>query len=155
MLAQTDNLPLYPSGFTLLGMDLLPAVGPALLRLRERSGLTQEQLAARAKLTPAMLSRYERGARTPHLKSLSAILFGLNVDFRDLAEELDPAPPLAHSGRPNARWVAMMAGRPLDEAQREAEERYAGGYVDRELRIGVGQIGDLEVVARWRDGAWS
>lgn len=63
--------------------------GTALRFLRARQGLTQGVVATRAKLTKAMLSSYEIGAKLPSFQSLAAILQALNRDFHDLQEALD------------------------------------------------------------------
>jgi transcriptional regulator with XRE-family HTH domain len=65
------------------------SLGTALRFLRARQGLTQGVVAARAKLTKAMLSSYEIGSKLPSFQSLAAILEALNRDFHDLQEALD------------------------------------------------------------------
>ena len=57
----------------------LDSVGPALRRIRQVRGLTQSDLAARAGLTPSMVSAYERGKRLPSLRSLSYLLGALHA----------------------------------------------------------------------------
>jgi transcriptional regulator with XRE-family HTH domain len=65
------------------------SLGTALRFLRARQGLTQGVVAARAKLTKAMLSSYEIGSKLPSFQSLASILEALNRDFHDLQEALD------------------------------------------------------------------
>jgi predicted ATPase/transcriptional regulator with XRE-family HTH domain len=62
-----------------------PAFADALRALRERSGLTQEELAERAGLTPHAVSALERGTRTrpyPHTVRSLARALGLDDDER-------------------------------------------------------------------------
>lgn len=65
------------------------SLGTALRFLRARQGLTQGVVAARAKLTKAMLSSYEIGSKLPSFQSLASVLQALNRDFHDLQEALD------------------------------------------------------------------
>ena len=65
------------------------SLGTALRFLRARQGLTQGVVAARAKLTKAMLSSYEIGSKLPSFQSLAAILQALNRDFHAPQEALD------------------------------------------------------------------
>lgn len=61
-----------------------------------------------------MLSRYERGARAPHLGTLSVILAALGLTLHDLADAIDEvagrAAP-ARAGKPDARLVAQLVAR--------------------------------------------
>ncbi|MBY0275762.1 helix-turn-helix domain-containing protein [Candidatus Binatia bacterium] len=83
-----------------------PAVGPWLRyvaanvrRLRERQGLTQEQLAGRAGVAPRYVQEVERARTNLSLKMLVSLADALDVDPRRL---MRPAPPLtvARPGRP-------------------------------------------------------
>jgi transcriptional regulator with XRE-family HTH domain len=76
---------------------LRPFLGPALRRLREQRRLRQNEAAAAAGITKAMLSAYETGRRLPALRTLQAVLVALKADFRHLDEAL--------------RWVREEAAR--------------------------------------------
>lgn len=59
---------------------------------REARGLSQEDLAAAAGLSPGYLSRMERGERNVSLKNLAKISEALKVPARDLVPEDAPIP---------------------------------------------------------------
>src|SRR3712207_1581137 len=60
--------------------------GDRLRSLRERSGLTQEELAERAGLTPHAVSALERGARTrPYPHTVRSLADGLGLSEADRA----------------------------------------------------------------------
>jgi transcriptional regulator with XRE-family HTH domain len=92
------------------------SLGTALRFLRARQGLTQGVVAARARLTKAMLSSYEIGSKLPSFQSLASILQALNRDFHDLQEALDevrqraPAPEPEEAPKPRKRRRKAQAG---------------------------------------------
>lgn len=93
-------------------------LGAALKRLRERSGLSQVALQKAAGLGASTVSDWERGVSAPHVESIAALLSAMGLTLHDLARALDEvvgSGPRVSSGRPNARWVAALSGRPLDE----------------------------------------
>jgi transcriptional regulator with XRE-family HTH domain len=65
------------------------SLGKALRLLRARHSRRQNEVAASAGLTKAMLSSYETGVRLPSLPSLGAILAAFGDDFHDLQKALD------------------------------------------------------------------
>lgn len=75
-------------------MDITPYVGSAFRQLRERAGISQEELAFRAGLDRTYVSGIERGRRNPSLKSMQRIAAQLDdvsldevfVAARQLAE---------------------------------------------------------------------
>lgn len=64
-------------------------VGAAIVMLRERTGLSQKDLADLAGITPAMLSNYETGAKRPSLRTFGLILDALDVSLGALDDALD------------------------------------------------------------------
>ena len=73
--------------------------GEELRRLRKRSGLSQETLAARAGLSPEAVSLLERGRRSPRMTTMRLLAEGLRL------AEADPLPrylprPTCTSPRP-------------------------------------------------------
>lgn len=77
-------------------MGRFDRLGPTLITLRERAGLTQKDLAVRAGITPAMLSGYETGSTEPTLQSLGSILDALDLylgTFDDALDLLNERPP--------------------------------------------------------------
>ncbi|MHB1058067.1 MAG: helix-turn-helix transcriptional regulator [Rhodanobacter sp.] len=74
-------------------MDISPYVGSAFRKLRERAGISQEELAYRAGLDRTYVSGIERGRRNPSLKSMQRVAdqLGMSLDeifvvARQLAE---------------------------------------------------------------------
>lgn len=58
--------------------------------LRAAKGMTEQELAARADLTPEAITRVERGVRVPTLATIGKLAHGLGVSP---AELLGPTPP--------------------------------------------------------------
>ncbi|WP_371675224.1 helix-turn-helix domain-containing protein [Streptomyces sp. NBC_01276] len=93
----------------------LPAVAPQLRELRRRAGLTLEAAAARARLSPAHLSRLETGRRQPSLPLLLGLArtYGTTVSEL-LGENPAVADPIVRAGGPGAReadgWTYWQAG---------------------------------------------
>lgn len=66
-----------------------PDVGAVLRAFRLRRGLTQEQLAARAKMHRNYVGGVERGEKSPTLKSVGRILAVLGVTWTEFGAALD------------------------------------------------------------------
>ncbi|MFE0583313.1 helix-turn-helix domain-containing protein [Streptomyces sp. NPDC058874] len=95
--------------------DQLPAVAPQLRELRRRAGLTLEAAAARARLSPAHLSRLETGRRQPSLPLLLGLARTYGTTVSELLGEASPAAdPIVRAGGPAAReadgWTYRQAG---------------------------------------------
>ncbi|MFE9629905.1 helix-turn-helix domain-containing protein [Streptomyces sp. NPDC006463] len=95
--------------------DELPAVAPQLRDLRRRAGLTLEAAAARARLSPAHLSRLETGRRQPSLPLLLALARTYGTTVSELLGETPAvADPIVRAGGPGAReadgWTYWQAG---------------------------------------------
>jgi transcriptional regulator with XRE-family HTH domain len=72
-------------------VDITPYVGSAFRQLRERAGISQEELAFRAGLDRTYVSGIERGRRNPSLKSMQRIAAQLSLSLDhvfNLAREL-------------------------------------------------------------------
>jgi len=85
--------------------------------IRADKGMTQQQLAERADLTPEAITRVERGVRVPTLATIGKLAHGLGV----APSELFAAPTSRREPRLNrhaARVVAKMQD--VDEATQEA-----------------------------------
>jgi transcriptional regulator with XRE-family HTH domain len=74
-------------------VDITAFVGPSIRILRERAGISQEELAGRAGLDRTYVSGIERGRRNPSVKSLQRVADALDVgldllfvEARQLAE---------------------------------------------------------------------
>lgn len=59
-------------------------VGENIRRLRKKVGLSQEELAVRAKLDLTSVSEIESGTRNPSLKTLNKISLALKVPLKEL-----------------------------------------------------------------------
>ncbi|MEV6684596.1 XRE family transcriptional regulator [Streptomyces sp. NPDC051130] len=93
----------------------LPAVAPQLRELRRRAGLTLEAAAARARLSPAHLSRLETGRRQPSLPLLLGLARTYGTTVSELLGETQAvADPIVRAGGPGAReadgWTYWQAG---------------------------------------------
>lgn len=62
--------------------------GFSLLRARRLAGLTQQELAAKAGVSPNVIGRIERGGIDPHLTTLTALAEALGVSVAVLVEPL-------------------------------------------------------------------
>ncbi|MBS2533627.1 helix-turn-helix transcriptional regulator [Catenulispora sp. NF23] len=76
------------------GDDLAGAFGANVRRRREEAGLTLEQLSTRSSVSRAMLSKVERGEKSPTIGVASRIAHALQVSLSDLIG----APAAAASG---------------------------------------------------------
>jgi transcriptional regulator with XRE-family HTH domain len=65
------------------------ALGRALGGLRERAGITQEQLAARLAIDPTYISQVERGRRGVRWHTVLRFLRALKATLVDLATEIE------------------------------------------------------------------
>jgi transcriptional regulator with XRE-family HTH domain len=68
--------------------------GLAVKNMRRNSGMSQEELAWRARLHRTYVSDIERGARNPSLQSIERLAKALNLSFSSLFQPLDD-PPVA------------------------------------------------------------
>lgn len=72
--------------------DTLQHVGPRLRAARHRQGLTLEELAARARISPSTLSRLESGKRQATLELLVPLTRQLGIRIDDLIPSDTPDP---------------------------------------------------------------
>ena len=85
--------------------------GREVRRRREALGITLEQLAESAKLTPNYIGTIENGKRDPSLSTVLALARGLKVNAAELFGGIDDLSP-----------AATEAGRLFDAAQPEVQE---------------------------------
>lgn len=62
-----------------MGMDVVILFGKNVRRLRDKAGLSQEELAFRAGMRRTYLSDLERGTRNPTVRALGRLAVALNV----------------------------------------------------------------------------
>lgn len=65
-------------------MDVGRRVGANIKRLRKAQGISQEELADRARVHRTFVSQIERAVKSPTLESLEKIAQGLGVALADL-----------------------------------------------------------------------
>ena len=64
--------------------DIAARFGDNLVRVRKRSGLSQDELSARASVHRTEISQLERGLRIPRIDTLIKLAASLEVDPTDL-----------------------------------------------------------------------
>lgn len=69
--------------------DELRLLGGALRRLRDATGITQEELAERLQMDPTYISRIERGRRGVQWLTVQRFLRALDSDLQQLAKAID------------------------------------------------------------------
>jgi transcriptional regulator with XRE-family HTH domain len=62
------------------------SISKNILLIREKKGITRNELARKLGLTPATITRYEKGDRQPSLDILTQIAEALSVDIVELLE---------------------------------------------------------------------
>ena len=65
-------------------MDILVSLGKRIQAVRERAGLTQEQLEEKTEVNTKYISAIERGQKNVTIKTLEKIAKGLDVDLYEL-----------------------------------------------------------------------
>jgi transcriptional regulator with XRE-family HTH domain len=78
---------------------LLPKFGPVLRELRERAGLSQEELAAECELHRTYLGLLERGLRSPSLGVIEALALALGMKPHELVRAVEDAVAASRAGR--------------------------------------------------------
>lgn len=103
-------------------MAALDKLGPALLALRERSGLTQERVAEETGIARDKISKYETGAsgRRPALATLEKLLDFYEVDILDLGCELRRLTTERAIGT-RARVAAQKVANQIRKSERDEE----------------------------------
>lgn len=66
-----------------------PAIGIVLRELRVQRGMTQEELAAKAKMHRNYIGGLERGEKSPTIKSVGRLIAVLGVTWTELGSALD------------------------------------------------------------------
>lgn len=66
-----------------------PAIGTVLRDLRVQRGLTQDELAAKAKMHRNYIGGLERGEKSPTIKSVGRLISVLGVTWTELGSALD------------------------------------------------------------------
>jgi transcriptional regulator with XRE-family HTH domain len=61
-------------------------IGETIRALRQRAGLTQEEVAFEAGIHPTEISRLEKGKRNPKWETMKSIARGLGVTLAEMVE---------------------------------------------------------------------
>jgi len=80
-------------------MDVAERFGLNLARLRQASGLTQADLAARTSMHRTEISLLERGRRVPRIGTLVKLAAALKVETGALLEGIVWLPPASDAGQ--------------------------------------------------------
>jgi transcriptional regulator with XRE-family HTH domain len=104
-------------------MERFDRLGLVLRLLRERRGHPQAEIAARAKITSAMLSNYESGRSSPSLRVFGRVLDALDIDLGELDDALDFVNERAPRG--GAQRLYSPIRLKLEGAPREIREAVA------------------------------
>jgi transcriptional regulator with XRE-family HTH domain len=115
------------------GDDLAGAFGGNVRRRREEAGLTLEQLSAQASVSRAMLSKVERGEKSPTIGIASRIAHALDTALSDLIGS-----PAAANG------VAVVMRRPERPVFRDPETGF-----ERHIVSAAPGAGGAELVAHY------
>ena len=99
--------------------------GEELRRLRRRSGLSQETLAARAGLSPEAVSLLERGRRSPRLTTMRLLAEGLSLPESDRSALFASA----NFHEPSVPSLPVFADHPIG---RDAELRAVAELIERD-----------------------
>lgn len=105
------RLPLLPFSAYISPMEMFHLLGETLALLRQMRGLTQEELAAKARMGKNQISRYENNHQQPQLRQLARILDALEVSHQEFAYALaavqQPARVLERSDQADAGREAL------------------------------------------------
>lgn len=91
-------------------------LGPALLWLRSRRRLKQQDVADRAGITKSMVSHYERAKMRPNVETLERLLAALDTDVLGLGRALDLVARRVLDGAENAATTAADRKLPWEAA---------------------------------------
>ena len=102
-----------------------PAFGENLKRIREENGWTLEEMATRLNSTKQVLSRYERGERTPKVTMAAKFAEALGVSLQDLIG--DESVTSVHDLVNNAVRAGIFAGQNMVAPKTEEAKIISGG----------------------------
>lgn len=110
-------------------------LGERLRELRQRHGLTLRELAAKAEVSPGLLSQLENGVTDPSLATLRKLALVFDAEMASLFSE--PNAPLVHLSRPGDRSILSAPQGQI------GYERLTPGRGDLEVLRAVMQPGDV------------
>jgi transcriptional regulator with XRE-family HTH domain len=123
--------------------------------LRERRGLSQEQLAERLGVAVGTISRYERGSVTPSRTRLKQIAASLGVRARKLERRPDPTDALSSDLMESSTSAAhrVSARTDVERWWRVERARLSSGRVDESLLKRLDDLvqNSLDVFENWFD----
>ena len=80
--------------------------GHMIKQLRFKKGITQEELAAKTRISVRTIQRIENGEVDPRAHTLQSIATALAVDFEELNGAKEPGQSIVNST--NSRWLALL-----------------------------------------------
>ena len=124
--------------------------GALLLRMRAAAGLTQEQLAARAGLSPAAITALESGKRrSPRFTTVELLAAALELDARHRRELVAAARSTAGGLTTAAdRWAAAEGSRAHDNDGPVRDPRRLAWWSVAEPTPLVGRVHELDLIVR-------
>lgn len=93
-------------------------VATLIVRSRERAGLSQRELAARARTSAAAICLYEQGERVPRVDTLARILAAMDLTLELDAVARPEAIALAANGRTLAQLLELADHLPQRSSKR-------------------------------------
>ncbi|MCZ7435420.1 helix-turn-helix transcriptional regulator [Micromonospora sp. WMMC241] len=132
---------------------LVRQIAHALRHERERAGLTQQALAARAGLSQAAIARIERGDRLPSLTTAERLLTALDRQLRIEVEPLDSHLDAALDEMSGADLVEQLADLGLDRLVAALGDLpyVLAGSTAAVLQGAPIPVDAVEIAVRWRD----
>lgn len=129
-----------PGGYALA----VATIAQNLKRLREEAAMTQEDLAASAKLKQAAISKYEMGKASPNVKSLMKLAIGLGRPLDALVRDV------------NDDYTALVVARaPVDAPASAGVDSEKVRTIAAELRLHIetliNRVEEIEALSRSAD----
>ncbi len=110
--------------------DITPELGRRVAAIRQKRGMSQQELAEAAKLTVEAISRLERATREPRIGTLARVAEGLGVSLAHLVD-LGSALPASRRYRVDVERLAeLLDDKPTPQVK--FIERFARMYLDEE-----------------------
>lgn len=132
---------------------LVQQIAHALRHERDRAGLTQQALAARAGLSQAAIARIERGDRLPSLTTAERLLTALDRQLRIEVEPLDSHLDAALDEMTGTDLVERLEDLGLDRLVAALGDLpyVLAGSTAAALQGAPIPVAEIEIAVRWRD----
>lgn len=111
-----------------MATDLKSVLGAKVRAARERTGLSQEQLAERVNRTPETISNIERGKTMPAIETLQALCSSLGLRLPELFAEEDLGRDIDRVAREHTLFQMLRA---LSESDFDVAEKTIQALANR------------------------